>query len=58
MVAAGAGGTGALRFVVEPGGIVYIRTIMIDGFQRIILSDHWRLPSRFFGRLTAVQAGL
>jgi hypothetical protein len=31
---------------------------MIDGFQRIILSDHWRLPGRFFGRLTAVQAGL
>jgi len=45
-------------FVVEAGGIGYIRTIMIDGFERIILSDHWRLPGRFFGRLTAVQIGL
>jgi hypothetical protein len=31
---------------------------MIDGIQRIILSDHTRLPGRFFGRLTAVQIGL
>ena len=26
--------------------------------QRIVLADHARLPWRFFGRLTAVQAGL
>jgi hypothetical protein len=26
--------------------------------RRIILADHLRLPGRFFGRLTAVQAGL
>jgi hypothetical protein len=26
--------------------------------HRIVLADHDRLPWRFFGRLTAVQAGL
>jgi hypothetical protein len=31
---------------------------MIFNVHRIILSDHARLPWRFFGRLTAVQAGL
>jgi hypothetical protein len=32
---------------------------MISKAQRIVLSDHARLPWRFFGRLTAaVQAGL
>jgi hypothetical protein len=31
---------------------------MISKDRRIILSDHARLPWRFFGRLTAVQAGL
>jgi hypothetical protein len=31
---------------------------MVSKAQRIILCDHARLPWRFFGRLTAVQAGL
>jgi len=31
---------------------------MISKARRIILSDHKRLPSRFFGRLASVQAGL
>jgi hypothetical protein len=31
---------------------------MVLKVQRIILADHARLPWRFFGRLTAVQAGL
>jgi hypothetical protein len=31
---------------------------MVSRAQRIILADHARLPWRFFGRLTAVQAGL
>jgi hypothetical protein len=31
---------------------------MVSIAQRIILADHARLPWRFFGRLTAVQAGL
>ena len=31
---------------------------MVSKAQRIILADHTRLPWRFFGRLTAVQAGL
>jgi len=31
---------------------------MIAQLQQIILCDHARLPWRFFGRLTAVQAGL
>jgi hypothetical protein len=31
---------------------------MILSLHRIILSDHARLPWRFFGRLTSVQAGL
>ena len=45
------------RFVVEAGSIGYI-VVMISRAQRIILVDHARLPWRFFGRLTAVQAGL
>jgi hypothetical protein len=31
---------------------------MVAKARRIILADHTRLPWRFFGRLTAVQAGL
>jgi hypothetical protein len=31
---------------------------MISKAHRIILSDHVRLPWRFFGRLTTAQAGL
>jgi hypothetical protein len=31
---------------------------MISNAHRVIISDHRRLPWRFFGRLTAVQAGL
>jgi hypothetical protein len=44
-------------FVVEAGSIGYI-TLMVSKAQRIVLADHARLPCRFFGRLTAVQAGL
>jgi hypothetical protein len=44
-------------FVVEAGSIGYI-TLMVSKAQRIVLADHARLPWRFFGRLTAVQAGL
>jgi hypothetical protein len=31
---------------------------MTSKVRRIILTDHTRLPGRFFGRLTAVQVGL
>jgi hypothetical protein len=31
---------------------------MVSKAQKIILADHARLPWRFFGRLTVVQAGL
>jgi len=31
---------------------------MVSEAQRITLSDHTRLPWRFFGRLTAAQVGL
>jgi hypothetical protein len=44
-------------FVVEAGSISYIPPMVFKA-QRIILVDHARLPWRFFGRLTAVQAGL
>jgi hypothetical protein len=44
-------------FVVEARPIGYIPA-MISETQRIVLVDHARLPWRFFGRLTAVQAGL
>ncbi|MFZ0177316.1 MAG: hypothetical protein WBD96_13075 [Pseudolabrys sp.] len=44
-------------FVVETGPIGYI-ALMVSKAQRIVLVDHARLPWRFFGRLTAVQAGL
>ena len=45
------------EFVVEAGSIGYISP-MVSKAQRIVLVDHARLPWRFFGRLTAVQAGL
>jgi hypothetical protein len=45
------------EFVVEGRSIGYI-TLMVSKAQRIVLVDHARLPWRFFGRLTAVQAGL
>jgi hypothetical protein len=44
-------------FVVGTGANGYIAG-MVSKAQRITLSDHARLPWRFFGRLTAVQAGL
>jgi hypothetical protein len=44
-------------FIVGTIPIDYIAR-MVSKAQRIILSDHTRLPWRFFGRLTAVQAGL
>jgi hypothetical protein len=44
-------------FVVETGTSGYIGA-MVSKAHRIILCDHTRLPWRFFGRLTAVQAGL
>ena len=44
-------------FVVETHRIGYI-PLMVSEAQRIVLVDHARLPWRFFGRLTAVQAGL
>jgi hypothetical protein len=44
-------------FVVGMIPIDYIAA-MVSKAQRIILADHTRLPWRFFGRLTAVQAGL
>jgi hypothetical protein len=44
-------------FVVEARSIGYI-TLMVSKARRIVLVDHARLPWRFFGRLTAVQAGL
>src|SRR5262249_62199449 len=47
----------ARRFVVERISIGYIPP-MVSRAQRIVLADHARLPWRFFGRLTAVQAGL
>jgi hypothetical protein len=47
----------AASFVVEAWPIGYI-PVMISETQRIVLVDHARLPWRFFGRLTAVQAGI
>jgi hypothetical protein len=44
-------------FFVGTGPNGYI-ALMVSEAQRITLSDHARLPWRFFGRLTAVQAGL
>jgi hypothetical protein len=35
----------------------YIRRMLLSA-HRIVLADHARLPWRFFGRLTSVQAGL
>jgi hypothetical protein len=46
-----------IRFIVGAGSIGYISP-MVSKARRIILCDHARLPWRFFGRLTAVQAGL
>ena len=48
---------GWLLFVVAVEAIGYIGR-MISKALRIVLADHARLPWRFFGRLTAVQAGL
>ena len=45
------------QFVVGTGLNGYIAG-MVSEAQRVTLSDHARLPWRFFGRLTAVQAGL
>ena len=50
-------GRQAARFVVGTIPIDYIAA-MVSKARRIILADHARLPWRFFGRLTAVQAGL
>jgi hypothetical protein len=47
----------ALAFIVEAGASLYIDR-MVSEAQRVILCDHARLPWRFHGRLTAVQAGL
>jgi hypothetical protein len=53
--------------VVAPGWNCYIRAMMAPAstiraaarLHRIVLTDHARLPGRFFGRLTAaIQAGL
>jgi hypothetical protein len=44
-------------FVVGTESKGYI-ALMVFKAQQIILADHARLPWRFFGRLTAVQAGL
>ncbi len=44
-------------FVVGSAPIGYING-MVSQAQQIVLADHTRLPWRFFGRLTAVQAGL
>jgi hypothetical protein len=44
-------------FVVEARPIDYTGAMVFKA-QQIILCDHARLPWRFFGRLTAVQAGL
>jgi hypothetical protein len=46
-----------MPFVVGSRQIGYM-TFMVSKAQQIILADHTRLPWRFFGRLTAVQAGL
>jgi hypothetical protein len=46
-----------LPFIVETAAIGYIAN-MVSRAQWIVLVDHTRLPWRFFGRLTAVQAGL
>jgi hypothetical protein len=46
-----------VAFVVEAKLIGYI-ALMVSKAQRIVLVDHAQLPWRFFGRLTAVQAGL
>jgi hypothetical protein len=53
----GAGIRPFFAFVVEVAVSGYI-SAMVSYAQRIILCDHARLPWRFFGRLTAVQAGL
>ena len=46
-----------LLFIVAVEAIGYIGR-MISTALRIVIADHARLPWRFFGRLTAVQAGL
>jgi hypothetical protein len=44
-------------FIVAPEPTRYIAG-MIATAHRIVIADHARLPWRFFGRLTSVQAGL
>jgi hypothetical protein len=46
-----------IALIVEADANGYM-TWMVSKAHRIILCDHARLPWRFFGRLTAVQAGL
>jgi len=46
-----------LRFVVAPNTSRYIARMLATA-HRILIADHARLPWRFFGRLTSVQAGL
>ncbi len=50
----------------KPNGCLFVVAVEATGYigrmiskaHRIVLADHARLPWRFFGRLTAVQAGL
>jgi 3-methyladenine DNA glycosylase Mpg len=42
---------GIFRFVVEAGANGYI-SAMVSKAQRIVITDHARLPWRFFARLT------
>ncbi len=45
------------QFIVRAASDRYIRAMLATA-HRIVLADHARLPWRFFGRLTSVQAGL
>jgi hypothetical protein len=53
------GGRGAAvpLFIVGHAPTRYIRRMLATA-HRIVIADHARLPWRFFGRLTSVQAGL
>jgi len=46
-----------LLFVVARNATGYIARMLATA-HRILIADHARLPWRFFGRLTSVQAGL
>ena len=46
-----------LLFVVARNATGYIARMLATA-HRIVIADHARLPWRFFGRLTSVQAGL